>query len=204
MTWIDNGEALKRRSNELCPGGGGTLRRGAARSSPSNVDDLIHLAGPLTEDAVLKTLQARFYADEFFVRLNINTNLKKNKNKRKTTSSSEIEEHRDILTSYRISFDWLIFFKIERQTSDRSCWLSILTMKWATRWPCPARAISSKSRNWCASSKKRCANNRKRVILKPSSCPDVVARVKRTPRCSSYGNYSTWPAADPKRTPSNT
>lgn len=188
MTWIDNGEALKRRSNELCPGGGGTLRRAAARSSPSNVDDLIHLAGPLTEDAVLKTLQARFYADEFFVRLNINTNLKKQTNP-------------DVLSN----FVWLInFFKIERQTSGRSCWLSILTMKWATRWPCPARAISSKSRNWCASSKKRCANNRKRVILKPSSCPDVVARVKRTPRCSSYGNYSTWPAADPKRTPLNT
>ncbi|KAI9556922.1 hypothetical protein GHT06_016716 [Daphnia sinensis] len=65
----DNGEALKRRNNELCTGGGGTLRRAAARSSPSNVDDLIHLAGPLTEDAVLKTLQARFYADEFFTNI---------------------------------------------------------------------------------------------------------------------------------------
>ena len=42
----------------------GTLRQ--VRSFP-NVDDLIHLAGPLTEDAVLKTLQARFYAEEFFV-----------------------------------------------------------------------------------------------------------------------------------------
>jgi dachs protein len=70
----DSGEALKRRNNDLCPaGGGGTLRRGAARSSPCNVDDLIHLAGPLTEDAVLKTLQARFYADEFFVRLLLRT-----------------------------------------------------------------------------------------------------------------------------------
>lgn len=65
---LDAGEALKRRNNDLCSGGG-TLRRGqlSARSPPCNVDDLIHLAGPLTEDAVLKTLQARFYADEFFV-----------------------------------------------------------------------------------------------------------------------------------------
>ena len=50
----------------------GTLGRtagGNSRTSPSTLDDLIHLAGPLTEDAVLKTLQARFYADEFFVSL---------------------------------------------------------------------------------------------------------------------------------------
>lgn len=66
--FLDVSEAHKRRNNDLCSGGG-TLGRGqlTARSSPSNVDDLIHLAGPLTEDAVLKTLQARFYSDEFFV-----------------------------------------------------------------------------------------------------------------------------------------
>ena len=75
IKYTESGEALKRRNNDLCSsagggggGGSGTLRRGAARSTPCNVDDLIHLAGPLTEDAVLKTLQARFYADEFFVR----------------------------------------------------------------------------------------------------------------------------------------
>lgn len=59
----------KRRSDPL-HAGQGTLRRSqmlAGRTLPSNVDDLIHLAGPLTEDAVLKTLQARFCADEFFV-----------------------------------------------------------------------------------------------------------------------------------------
>lgn len=47
-------------------GGGGTLRQ-SVRASSANVDDLIHLAGPLTEDAVLKTLQARYYAQEYFV-----------------------------------------------------------------------------------------------------------------------------------------
>jgi len=31
------------------------------------LEDLIHLAGPLTEDAVLKCLQARFCASQFFV-----------------------------------------------------------------------------------------------------------------------------------------
>lgn len=33
----------------------------------ADLEDLIHLAGPLTEDAVLKCLQARFCASQFFV-----------------------------------------------------------------------------------------------------------------------------------------
>ena len=33
----------------------------------AELEDLIHLAGPLTEDAVLKCLQARFCASQFFV-----------------------------------------------------------------------------------------------------------------------------------------
>jgi hypothetical protein len=33
----------------------------------ADLEDLIHLAGPLTEDALLKCLQARFCASQFFV-----------------------------------------------------------------------------------------------------------------------------------------
>lgn len=36
-------------------------------SSAADLDDLIHLPGPLTEDAVLKCLQARFCASQLFV-----------------------------------------------------------------------------------------------------------------------------------------
>lgn len=32
-----------------------------------DMDDLIHLLGPLTEDAVMKTLQARFNEKKYFV-----------------------------------------------------------------------------------------------------------------------------------------
>ena len=35
------------------------------------VDDLIHLGGPLTEDAVLKTLHARFMTQQFYVSVHI-------------------------------------------------------------------------------------------------------------------------------------
>ena len=31
------------------------------------LEDLIHLPGPVTEDIVLKTLQARFYAAQYYV-----------------------------------------------------------------------------------------------------------------------------------------
>lgn len=34
---------------------------------PADVDDLIHLRGPLTEDAVVRALQARFYHNKFYV-----------------------------------------------------------------------------------------------------------------------------------------
>ncbi|PSN57676.1 hypothetical protein C0J52_05398, partial [Blattella germanica] len=37
----------------------------------AELEDLIHLAGPLTEDAVLKCLQARFCASQFFVSIYI-------------------------------------------------------------------------------------------------------------------------------------
>lgn len=36
----------------------------------AELDDLIHLAGPLTEDAVLKCLQARFCASQLYVSIN--------------------------------------------------------------------------------------------------------------------------------------
>ena len=35
--------------------------------SPIEMNDLIHLMGPLTEDAVMKTLQARFNEKKYFV-----------------------------------------------------------------------------------------------------------------------------------------
>ena len=37
------------------------------RSKLSEVSDLTRLAGPLTEDAVVKTLQARFYNQKYQV-----------------------------------------------------------------------------------------------------------------------------------------
>lgn len=37
--------------------------------SGGDVDDLIHLRGPLTEDAVVRALQARFYQHKFYVRI---------------------------------------------------------------------------------------------------------------------------------------
>lgn len=38
---------------------------------PKDMEDLIHLPGPLTEDAVMRTLQARFAAGKYFVSINI-------------------------------------------------------------------------------------------------------------------------------------
>lgn len=34
---------------------------------PKEMEDLIHLSGPLTEDAVMKTMQARFENGKYFV-----------------------------------------------------------------------------------------------------------------------------------------
>lgn len=39
----------------------------AKKLSPIEMEDLIHLPGPLTEDAVMKTLQARFGESKYFV-----------------------------------------------------------------------------------------------------------------------------------------
>lgn len=39
------------------------------------MNDLIHLMGPLTEDAVMKTLQARFNEKKYFVSLKLITNI---------------------------------------------------------------------------------------------------------------------------------
>uniref|UniRef100_A0A1B0CQX7 Uncharacterized protein n=1 Tax=Lutzomyia longipalpis TaxID=7200 RepID=A0A1B0CQX7_LUTLO len=39
----------------------------AKKVSPIEMEDLIHLPGPLTEDAVMKTLQARFNESKYFV-----------------------------------------------------------------------------------------------------------------------------------------
>ena len=38
------------------------------KSSLAEISDLIRLQGPLTEDAVVKTLQARFYNEKYQVR----------------------------------------------------------------------------------------------------------------------------------------
>lgn len=40
------------------------------------MEDLIHLNGPLTEDAVMKTLQARFNEKKYFVSKNLNNSMK--------------------------------------------------------------------------------------------------------------------------------
>ncbi|KAI8494719.1 TRAFAC class myosin-kinesin ATPase super [Branchiostoma belcheri] len=43
-----------------------------SQSSPgrfSHMTDLIHLAGPLTEDAILRTLQSRFYSGEYYTNI---------------------------------------------------------------------------------------------------------------------------------------
>lgn len=39
----------------------------AKRALPKDMEDLIHLPGPLTEDAVMRTLQARFGDGKHFV-----------------------------------------------------------------------------------------------------------------------------------------
>lgn len=43
----------------------------AGPATSTALDDLIHLPGPLTEDAVLKCLQARFCAKQYHVRLTL-------------------------------------------------------------------------------------------------------------------------------------
>jgi hypothetical protein len=40
---------------------------GANGANGADVDDLIHLRGPLTEDAVVRALQARFYHNKYYV-----------------------------------------------------------------------------------------------------------------------------------------
>ena len=44
-----------------------SLKEEMKRSSLAEISDLIRLQGPLTEDAVVKTLQARFYNEKFQV-----------------------------------------------------------------------------------------------------------------------------------------
>lgn len=49
--------------------GGGIAVTTSPKSPPKDMDDLIHLPGPLTEDAVMRTLQARFAEGKHFVRI---------------------------------------------------------------------------------------------------------------------------------------
>nr|XP_032520752.1 unconventional myosin-IXb [Danaus plexippus plexippus] len=50
-----------------CPASGGSASVPGSVAGPgSDVDDLIHLRGPLTEDAVVRALQARFYQNKFY------------------------------------------------------------------------------------------------------------------------------------------
>lgn len=37
------------------------------KAPPKEMEDLIHLSGPLTEDAVMRTIQARFENGKYFV-----------------------------------------------------------------------------------------------------------------------------------------
>lgn len=49
---------------------GGAPLEGAAPTEGArapHLPDLTHLTGPLTEDAVIKCLQAKFYANKFYV-----------------------------------------------------------------------------------------------------------------------------------------
>lgn len=50
-------------------GAGGAVGTGGAGAggAAADVEDLIHLRGPLTEDAVVRALQARFYHNKFYV-----------------------------------------------------------------------------------------------------------------------------------------
>lgn len=43
----------------------------AKRALPKDMEDLIHLPGPLTEDAVMRTLQARFGDGKHFVSIKL-------------------------------------------------------------------------------------------------------------------------------------
>lgn len=62
-------------SNGVFGGGGGTQVSPVGGIFPSvcqpkqpyELDDLIHLSGPLTEDAVMRTLQARYHENSYFV-----------------------------------------------------------------------------------------------------------------------------------------
>lgn len=49
---------------QLGPTQGGAA---AAAQRVAHLPDLTHLPGPLTEDAVIKCLQAKFYANNFYV-----------------------------------------------------------------------------------------------------------------------------------------
>lgn len=72
-TETNNGQAYHHRS--LPPGpiagytaaGGGGTGTGSAAAAAMDGGDLIHLPGPLTEDAVLKALHGRFCAAQMFV-----------------------------------------------------------------------------------------------------------------------------------------
>lgn len=48
-------------------GGQQKLHQHQASPSPKDMQDLIHLSGPLTEHAVMRTLQARFNEQRYFV-----------------------------------------------------------------------------------------------------------------------------------------
>lgn len=43
------------------------ITNSAQKTLPKDMEDLIHLPGPLTEDAVMRTLQARFADGKYFV-----------------------------------------------------------------------------------------------------------------------------------------
>lgn len=47
--------------------GGSTVSAGSGGTRVPHLPDLTHLPGPLTEDAVIKCLQAKFYANKFYV-----------------------------------------------------------------------------------------------------------------------------------------
>lgn len=56
--------------------------KSATATAPKDMDDLIHLPGPLTEDAVMRTLQARFADGNHFVRIQTRSRIHNKKPRR--------------------------------------------------------------------------------------------------------------------------
>ncbi|XP_066293064.1 myosin-I heavy chain-like isoform X2 [Branchiostoma lanceolatum] len=69
---IKGEDDTKSRTSRMSSRRGSRRASVSSQSSPgrfSHMTDLIHLAGPLTEDAILRTLQSRFYSGEYYTNI---------------------------------------------------------------------------------------------------------------------------------------